>query len=108
MFYKDDEVGFLFDSEPDIIRVVCEDDEPLWCQLMLYGNGKIVEAGPSDYHDAEDVPIDMEVLWATKRTPFNQIKSTYGACGNEVSSDYAYGKFCIIVRVGPVGNKSTA
>lgn len=106
MFYKHEDVGLLLDHEPKLHDVVC-DEEELWSHLKRYEKAKVVERDPGGYHDDEEAPIDMEVLWATKRTPFNQIKSTYGAYGNEVSTDYVYGKFCITVHVGPVGSRST-
>lgn len=72
-----------------------------------------MERNSGGYHDDKvlgenkDFAIDMEVLWATKRTSFNQIKCTYGVYGNDVMTDYVYGQFCITVHVGPVGSRST-
>lgn len=107
MFYKDENVGLLLDHEPDFDDMVCH-EEALWYVLKRYDKAKIVERDPSGYYDKnKNLSIDMEVLWATKRTPFNQRKGTYGAYGNEVMTDYVYGQFCIIVHVGPPGSRST-
>lgn len=85
--------------------MICN-EEPFWYLLKHNERAKIVERVSGRY---ENLSIDMEVLWATKRTPFNQIKCTlHGAYyGNEVMNSIVYGQFCITVHVGPAGRRST-
>ncbi|THH13624.1 hypothetical protein EW146_g6617 [Bondarzewia mesenterica] len=52
--------------------------------------------------------VEETVVWVTKPTNANQRLSTYAAFGNEVEQNHLYGDLCLIVRVGPPGNRQSS
>lgn len=103
MFYSTNNDGLLLDHEPQVDRLMLDYDESIESSLQENEGARIVES----YGDRNRNDVELEVLWATKRTPFNQIKAPYAAYGNSVSTEYVYGQFCIVVHIGPVGNRCT-
>lgn len=103
MFYSTYECGLLLDHEPQVDQLMLDYDESISKSLRENEGAQVVENyGSRRRHYA----VDFEVLWATKRTSFNQIKAPYAAYGNSVSTEYVYGQFCIIVHIGPVENRA--
>lgn len=51
--------------------------------------------------------VHEHVSWVRKLTTFNQAVSKYVAYGNEAHMEAVYGDICLIVRVGPVGERKT-
>ena len=77
----------------------------LWESL----DGKRIGTLPNDDEDVdEDERADMEVEWVTEAEGGTRVKSTYIAYGNEASLNWEYGHLCLIVHVGPYGNRSTS
>ena len=50
---------------------------------------------------------DFNVHWVTEKTSFNEQKATFATYGNDFQLDHTYGKFCLIVRLGPAGNRAS-
>ncbi|KAK7682335.1 hypothetical protein QCA50_014540 [Cerrena zonata] len=79
-----------------------------------YGGKVIKRATESDYEsDFRDDPVlgrhkkavDMKVYWVTELTKVTEVKNGYLAYGNESSIEYTYGYGCLVVSVGPYGDR---
>ena len=53
-------------------------------------------------------PFDIEVCWVTELNNLTRHKTTYMAYGNQASLEFAYGRLCLVVKVGPHGQRRTA
>lgn len=52
-----------------------------------------------------NLKLDIVVHWVTPSTPFNAFKSKIIAYGNEADTDCLYGRVCMIVEIGPPGDR---
>ncbi|RDB15254.1 hypothetical protein Hypma_004840 [Hypsizygus marmoreus] len=66
---------------------------------FIYDYGKAI---PEDDEDA------IEILWVTPLTAYSHFKSSYIAYGNEASLGSIYADLCIVVEIGPYGERETA
>lgn len=104
LLYEFDSFGFLLlDHEANIDGY--HDNEPVWESLIDHENAKVVERFDSDDEDDEK-SVDFDDIWATDIKPYNQIEVQFATYGNEVMTNFVYGQICIIVYVGPVGNRA--
>lgn len=104
LLYEFDNFGLLLlDHEANIDGYY--DDEPVWESLIDLENAKVVERFDSD-DEGDEKSVDFEVIWATDRKRYNQIEVQFATYGNEVMTNFVYGQFCIIVYVGPVGDRT--
>lgn len=104
LLYEFDDFGLLLlDHEANIDGYY--DDEPVWESLIDLENAKVVERFDSD-DEGDEKSVDFEVIWATDRKRYNQIEVQFATYGNEVMTNFVYGQFCIIVYVGPVGDRT--
>lgn len=89
-------------------------DETLSAVLRDYYKGAKVRSlgcpAPGEEEWEKDQPAwanDIEVYWVTEMTKLTEVKEAYIAYGNESWLDHAYGHVCLIVSVGPAGNRVT-
>ena len=50
---------------------------------------------------------DLQVIWITEQSSYNQQEASWMAYGNFYEREYTYGKFCIIVTLGPRQQRGT-
>lgn len=84
-----------------------EDGSYSFPQFLKDRGGKLVNFKATYQSYYEDEKVDFKVLWVTEKASFNEQKSTYMAYGNEYQMEHAYGKFCLIVKIGPAGNRAS-
>lgn len=105
LLYEDSKAEVLLDDYVPLEHwVVYEDSEALWYDLWKSYNGVLVR--PSSY-DKDRFEPDINLVWVTERTAYNQLKLYFGAYGNEPTTSYTYAQFCLIVKVGPHGKRET-
>lgn len=94
----------IIDREPDIDgQFLGEDDYPLHHYLQGYYRASLIKVDPEDEYSELAFPVH----WVTERTDHNALKSTFAAYGNQSQSGHAYGWFCLVVNMGPVGKRET-
>jgi hypothetical protein len=75
-----------------------------------YFGGKIIHdhgtQPPKDWN-GEPVQGAVEILWVTPLTPHAHFQSPYVAYGNEAAFACIYGDVCLVVQVGPAGERET-
>jgi hypothetical protein len=74
------------------------------------GGRRILVTGPVadrlDQLQSCDGTEEDEVTWVTDLTEFARTKAAYVAYGNEANVGYTYGHVCLIVHVGPPGDRT--
>ncbi|KDQ65042.1 hypothetical protein JAAARDRAFT_167888 [Jaapia argillacea MUCL 33604] len=82
-------------------------DESVMDELQRLG-GKVVGSGRGRGRGRRGPsnPADQGVQWVTELTAINSFQSPYIAYGNESSLAHVYCNVCLIVRVGPIGNRT--
>lgn len=90
-------------------------DFPRWESLELISLGIEKEGGR---YISEPRPVTVEgyhyyaspeespLVWVTDLTKYTRTKTAYLAHGNEASVGYAYCTVCLIVQIGPFGNRT--
>ncbi|KAK7689985.1 hypothetical protein QCA50_006626 [Cerrena zonata] len=83
--------------------------------LREYYGGEVIERAPdhdsnSDFQDdpvfgRDSNAVDMEVYWVTELTKLTEVKNTFLAYGNQATIAYVYGYGCLVVSVGPYGDR---
>jgi hypothetical protein len=73
-------------------------------------NGKVIyDAGTKPPMDWNKKPVKASqavgVLWVTPLTEYAHFKSDYIAYGNDASLGHIYGNVCLVVKVGPFGQR---
>ncbi|KAH8114724.1 hypothetical protein DFH11DRAFT_1688810 [Phellopilus nigrolimitatus] len=105
LFYRESQYRARYEmivgKEPKVDGRSLHDDEKLWEHLRDKYDASLVKSG-SEYEEA-----DFSICWVTERTPFNALKATYIAYGNQAETKHAYGRFCLVVDVGPTGERGT-
>ncbi|KDQ65043.1 hypothetical protein JAAARDRAFT_75422 [Jaapia argillacea MUCL 33604] len=102
--YANGEDLVMMDQVPDLKAYQTYDTSVL-DELRQMG-GKVVR---SDRRHGEGFGyVDEEVKWVTDMTAINSFKSAYLAFGNESTIQHVYCDVCLIVHVGPTGNRTTS
>ncbi|CAL1715334.1 unnamed protein product [Somion occarium] len=100
-----DDLDVLCHYVPALARGNSVDDDSLVQHLCEYYGGLRVKTKTDDHTQYYTLP-DLYIHWATPMTEFGNVQREYPAYGNEPSIEFAYGCVCLIVAVGPYGERS--
>ncbi|KZV64358.1 hypothetical protein PENSPDRAFT_757294 [Peniophora sp. CONT] len=76
-------------------------ESSLWCHLKECYNGTVLwPKGHKQYR------VEREVHWVTPRAGASQVKTMMIAYGNDASLEYHYAELCLLVAVGPSGERT--
>lgn len=95
-------VYVLFDHAIDLSGETVVDQE-LYQRLRRYNGGQLATRFATERVD--EVEPDIDVHWVTQLPKANRVAAPYPAYGNEPSLGQAYAHFCVLVAVGPVGDR---
>ncbi|KAG6847961.1 hypothetical protein H0H93_004611 [Arthromyces matolae] len=88
--------------ENGVAMALCEDHDG----LVVHEFGTPL---PTFGYSRRPIPDEQvaHLAWVTPQTSYNNFASTYAAYGNEPTSETAYADLCIVVKVGPYGERAT-
>ncbi|KAK7687686.1 hypothetical protein QCA50_008902 [Cerrena zonata] len=79
-----------------------EDEE--FIELLCQYDGRLVKTRKED-HSRYSMSPELYIIWVTPRREFCSVRREVLAYGNEPSLSYAYGNLCLLVGIGPFGER---
>ncbi|KAK7687684.1 hypothetical protein QCA50_008900 [Cerrena zonata] len=100
----EDEIDVICYNVPVLAHGNSVDDDLLVDHLCDGYGGRRVKTRDDDHFQYRKFP-NLYIHWATPLSEFGNVEREYPAYGNEPSLAYAYGCICLLVAVGPYGER---
>ena len=100
---RGEECDILVPRIVDIDESVSLEDEDFGDYIMNSERGARVTGGTG----SDDDDLDIDITWVTNITRYNEQLAAWIAYGNEHYRSTTYGRFCLIVTLGPAEHRGT-